>query len=104
MGRHRLQPRDGGGDHVGRDRLRVDAGMPPDYRRIFERMQVFERDRRQAAPLLEDADPQEDPVARSLVDGVLQHQDGVISVRAERLAGLHAGGVQDLEFDAHDFY
>jgi len=39
-----------------------------------------------------------------LVDGVLQHQDGVISVRAERLAGLHAGGVQDLEFDAHDFY
>jgi error-prone DNA polymerase len=39
-----------------------------------------------------------------LVDGVLQHQDGVISVRAERIAGLHAGGVQDLEFDAHDFY
>ena len=31
-----------------------------------------------------------------LVEGVLQHQDGVLSVRAERLQGL-AGG-------AHDFY
>ena len=39
-----------------------------------------------------------------LVDGVLQNQDGVTSVRAERIAGLRAGGVQDLEFDAHDFY
>ena len=39
-----------------------------------------------------------------LVDGVLQNQDGVTSVRAERIAGLHAGAVQDLEFDAHDFY
>jgi error-prone DNA polymerase len=39
-----------------------------------------------------------------LVDGVLQNQDGVTSVRAERITGLHAGGVQDVEFDAHDFY
>ncbi len=39
-----------------------------------------------------------------LVDGVLQNQDGVTSVRAERIAGLHAGAVQNLEFDAHDFY
>ncbi|HET9831584.1 MAG TPA: OB-fold nucleic acid binding domain-containing protein, partial [Vicinamibacterales bacterium] len=39
-----------------------------------------------------------------LVDGVLQNQDGVTSVRAERIAGLHGGGVQDVEFDAHDFY
>jgi error-prone DNA polymerase len=39
-----------------------------------------------------------------LVDGVLQNQDGVTSVRAERVAGLHAGSVRDLEFDAHDFY
>src|ERR1051326_6827861 len=39
-----------------------------------------------------------------LVDGVLQNQDGVTSVRAERIAGLHVGGVQDVEFDAHDFY
>ena len=39
-----------------------------------------------------------------LVDGVLQNQDGVTSVRAERIAGLHAGGGQPLEFDAHDFY
>ena len=39
-----------------------------------------------------------------LVDGILQNQDGVTSVRAERIAGLHPGGVQNLEFDAHDFY
>ncbi|HUK33806.1 MAG TPA: OB-fold nucleic acid binding domain-containing protein, partial [Vicinamibacterales bacterium] len=39
-----------------------------------------------------------------LVDGVLQNQDGVTSVRAERIAGLPAGGVRDLDFDAHDFY
>jgi error-prone DNA polymerase len=39
-----------------------------------------------------------------LVDGVLQNQDGVTSVRAERITGLQAGGVQNLEFDAHDFY
>ncbi len=38
-----------------------------------------------------------------LVDGVLQNQDGVTSVRAERVAGLHSG-VQDVDFDAHDFY
>ena len=39
-----------------------------------------------------------------LVDGVLQNQDGVTAVRAERIAGLPAGGVQHVEFDAHDFY
>jgi error-prone DNA polymerase len=36
-----------------------------------------------------------------LVDGVLQNQDGVVSVRAEQLAGLR--GVE-VDFDAHDFY
>ncbi|HYM24843.1 MAG TPA: error-prone DNA polymerase [Vicinamibacterales bacterium] len=36
-----------------------------------------------------------------LVDGVLQVQDGVISVRAEQVNGLK--GV-DVDFDAHDFY
>jgi error-prone DNA polymerase len=35
-----------------------------------------------------------------IVDGVLQHQDGVLSVRAERVEGL-AGGAS---VDAHDFY
>jgi error-prone DNA polymerase len=35
-----------------------------------------------------------------IVDGVLQHQDGVLSVRAERLEEL-AGGAS---VDAHDFY
>jgi error-prone DNA polymerase len=35
-----------------------------------------------------------------LVDGVLQHQDGVLSVRAERVEGI-GGGVS---VDAHDFY
>jgi error-prone DNA polymerase len=35
-----------------------------------------------------------------LVDGVLQHQDGVLSVRAERVEGLDGGAA----VDAHDFY
>ncbi len=36
-----------------------------------------------------------------LIDGVLQHQDGVTSVRADAVQGL--GGVS-VDFDAHDFY
>jgi error-prone DNA polymerase len=36
-----------------------------------------------------------------LVDGVLQNEDGVTSVRAEAVQGIH--GV-DVDFDAHDFY
>jgi error-prone DNA polymerase len=36
-----------------------------------------------------------------IVDGVLQSQDGVTSVRAEQVQGLR--GV-DIDFDAHDFY
>jgi len=36
-----------------------------------------------------------------IIDGVLQHQEGVISVRAERVQGMR--GV-DIDFDAHDFY
>jgi error-prone DNA polymerase len=40
-----------------------------------------------------------------LVDGVLQNQDGVTSVRAEQVMGLRGGIADgDLEFDAHDFY
>jgi error-prone DNA polymerase len=35
-----------------------------------------------------------------IVDGVLQHQDGVISVRAERVEGMSGGAA----VDAHDFY
>ena len=35
-----------------------------------------------------------------LVEGVLQHQDGVMSVRAERLQGINVGA----SVDAHDFY
>ncbi|HEY5619628.1 MAG TPA: error-prone DNA polymerase [Vicinamibacterales bacterium] len=35
-----------------------------------------------------------------LVEGVLQHQDGVVSVRAERVHGIEAGA----SIDAHDFY
>jgi error-prone DNA polymerase len=35
-----------------------------------------------------------------IVDGVLQHQDGVLSVRAERVEGI-AGSAS---VDAHDFY
>jgi hypothetical protein len=36
-----------------------------------------------------------------IVDGVLQNQDGVTSVRAEQVHGMK--GV-DVDFDAHDFY
>ena len=35
-----------------------------------------------------------------LVEGILQHQDGVLSVRAERLQGIDGGA----SVDAHDFY
>jgi len=35
-----------------------------------------------------------------LVDGVLQHQDGVLSVRAERMQGIEGSA----SVDAHDFY
>jgi error-prone DNA polymerase len=35
-----------------------------------------------------------------IVDGVLQHQDGVLSVRAERVEGMSGGA----SVDAHDFY
>ena len=36
-----------------------------------------------------------------LVDGVLQHQDGVVSVRAEAVQGLKN---ISLDFDPHNFY
>ena len=36
-----------------------------------------------------------------IVDGVLQNQDGVTSIRAEQVHGMR--GV-DVDFDAHDFY
>jgi error-prone DNA polymerase len=35
-----------------------------------------------------------------MVEGVLQHQDGVLSVRAERVEGIHGAA----SIDAHDFY
>jgi error-prone DNA polymerase len=35
-----------------------------------------------------------------IVDGVLQHQEGVLSVRAERFERLSGGA----SVDAHDFY
>jgi error-prone DNA polymerase len=43
-----------------------------------------------------------------IVDGVLQNQDGVTSVRAEQVRGIRgaggAAGIDDVDFDAHDFY
>jgi len=36
-----------------------------------------------------------------IVDGVLQNQDGVTSVRAEQVSGMRGDAI---EFDAHDFY
>jgi error-prone DNA polymerase len=35
-----------------------------------------------------------------LVDGIMQHQDGVLSVRAERVEGIEGAAA----IDAHDFY
>jgi error-prone DNA polymerase len=35
-----------------------------------------------------------------IVEGILQHQDGVLSVRAERVDGMEG----DASVDAHDFY
>ena len=35
-----------------------------------------------------------------MIEGVLQHQDGVLSVRAERLEGIQGAA----SIDAHDFY
>jgi error-prone DNA polymerase len=35
-----------------------------------------------------------------IVDGVLQHQDGVMSVRAERVEGIEG----EASIEAHDFY
>jgi error-prone DNA polymerase len=37
-----------------------------------------------------------------IVDGVLQNQDGVTSIRAEQVLGMR--GIADIDFDAHDFY
>jgi error-prone DNA polymerase len=41
-----------------------------------------------------------------LVDGILQTQDGVTSVRAEHVAAMRGIGapLDGLEFDAHDFH
>jgi error-prone DNA polymerase len=36
-----------------------------------------------------------------IIDGVLQNQDGVTSVRADEVHGMRGLGV---DFDAHDFY
>ena len=39
-----------------------------------------------------------------IVDGILQNQDGVTSVRAEQVQGMKGPGGGDIDFDAHDFY
>jgi error-prone DNA polymerase len=41
-----------------------------------------------------------------IVDGILQTEDGVISVRAERVLAMRGDGIDvgDIDFDAHDFY
>ncbi len=57
---------------------------------IIVRPDLFERDRLVIV---------EEPFL--IVDGVLQNQDGVTSVRAEQVQGMR--GV-DVDFDAHDFY
>ena len=57
---------------------------------IIIRPDLFARDRRVIV---------EEPFL--MVEGVLQNQDGVTSIRAEQIHGLR--GV-DVDFDAHDFY
>jgi error-prone DNA polymerase len=39
-----------------------------------------------------------------IVEGILQSQDGVTSVRAEQVYGLHGSDIDGVEFNAHDFY
>jgi error-prone DNA polymerase len=41
-----------------------------------------------------------------IVDGILQSQDDVTSIRAEQVRGMRGAGtgLDDLDFDAHDFY
>ncbi len=58
---------------------------------IIIRPDLFERDRLTVV---------EQPFL--LVDGVLQQQDGVVSVRAERVQAI--SGMPPLEIDSHDFY
>ena len=61
-------------------------GMPPDYRRIFERMQTFERDRRRMA----DAQWARDPAER-----VLRVVDAM-ALRFQRLSGWAMRGIHGL--------
>jgi len=39
-----------------------------------------------------------------IVDGVLQNQDGVTSIRAEQVLGMRGVDADDIDFRAHDFY
>jgi error-prone DNA polymerase len=39
-----------------------------------------------------------------IVDGILQNQDGVTSVRAEQVQGMKGSSIDGIDFDAHDFY
>jgi len=66
-----------------------EAGMPPEYRRIFQRMQVFERDRRHAAAQMtpEHAD---DPIAESLavVDAMAVHYQRLMTAAMRMIHAL----------------
>jgi membrane protein YdbS with pleckstrin-like domain len=84
------------GDEAGPPRWLTSAGsrpfadgMPPDYRRIFERMQVFERDRRDAATQFP-ASPSEDPVVASLavVDAMAVHNQRLMTAAMRVIHGL----------------
>lgn len=64
-------------------------GMPPEYRRIFERMQVFERDRRDMAAHCTGADDT-DPVASSLavVDAMAVRYQRLMTAAMRIIHGL----------------
>lgn len=64
----------------------LDAGMPLEYRRIFERMQTFEQDRRDVADAMPPDWPQ-DPAERSL------HTVDAMAVRFQRRIGWAIGAI-----------
>jgi hypothetical protein len=67
-----------------------DAGMPPGYRRIFERMQAFERDRQCQLVRMPGADAAPDPIEAQL------HVVDAMAVRHRRLAAAAVRGIHAL--------
>lgn len=69
-------------------RRAYDAGMPPEYRRIFERMQTFERDRRRQA--VDTTVGLQDPAesASRVVDAMAVHYQRLMTAAMRAIHGL----------------